>query len=49
MNDEENSLDYRLDAGPPLKPEKNITIVLVTIPLEKITDKIKRFWEWVKR
>jgi len=43
---DESDLDYRLDAGPPLKPDKT-RMVVVTMPLDKVVEIIKKFWQWV--
>jgi len=47
MNDE-SDLDYRLDAGPPPKPD-DTRMMVVTVPLEKVVEIVKRFLEWVKK
>jgi len=46
--DPEDSIDFRLDAGPPPKPTDE-RMVVVTVPLDKVVEKIKRFWKWVTK
>lgn len=44
-----DSIDFRLDEGPPPGPEKKVEVTLIEVPLDKVVPWFKKFIQWLSR